>query len=350
MKVKEFIKFVNELKEKVPLDAYVSYFSKNIRDKDEKIFKVTISTILSARTKDETTAKISEKLFKKVKNWKDLEKISLEELEKLIYGVGFYKNKAKMLKKLVEELKKRNYNFPETLEELVKLPGIGTKTANIILTEALESKGLAVDTHVHRIVNRLELVDTFTPEETEKVLKNIIPKEYWNEVNALLVSFGRLICNVKPKCDICFFNDKCPYYNKLKKINETLKKYKFKKISKKELETLKINGSYILKIYLKENEKIKGWKLKKGYYFYVGSAKKNLKQRLIRHLNNNKKLFWHIDYLLVNKNANIKEIYVSESNVEKEVAKEISNFLKPIKDFGNSDDKENNSHLFYLQP
>jgi endonuclease-3 len=350
MDVNEFLSFIKELEQKVPLDAYVSYFSKNIKNKEERIFKVTISTILSARTKDEVTAKVSERLFKKVKNWQDLEKISLEELEKLIYGVGFYKNKAKLLKKLAEEIRKRNYKFPEKLEEITKLPGIGTKTANIILTEGLNSKGLAVDTHVHRIVNRLELVDTWTPEETEKVLKSLIPKEYWNKVNALLVSFGRQICNVKPKCEICFFKERCPYYKKLTKLKQLLKNHQFKKLTKKEIENLDFNGSYILKIYLKDNTKIKNWKLKKGYYFYVGSAKKNMKQRLLRHLSNDKKLFWHIDYLLTNKKANLKEIYATKLEVEKEVAKEMSSFLKAVEGFGNSDDKENKSHLFYLQP
>ena len=348
MKVKDFLKFIDELEKEIPLDAYVSYFSKKIKDKKEKIFKVTISTILSSRTKDETTAKVSERLFKKVKNWEDLEKIKLNELEKLIYGVGFYKTKAKILKKLAEEIKNRDYRFPETLEELIELPGIGTKTANIILSEALDKKGLAVDTHVHRIVNRLGLVNTSTPEETEKELKKIIPKEYWNKVNALLVSFGRQICNVKAKCDICFFKNKCPYYNKIKKIEELLKKYGFKKINKKEIQNLDKKGTYILKIYLKENKKIKDWKLKKGYYFYVGSAKNGLKQRLTRHLRDAKKIFWHIDYLLTNRSTSIKEIYVSYSNVEKEVAKEFSNFLEPITNFGNSDDKKNISHLFYL--
>jgi len=350
MKIDDFIKFIDDLEKKISLDAYVSYFSRKVKDKKERFFKVTVSTLLSARTKDEITAKISENLFKRVNSWEDLEKIDLKELETLIYGVGFYKTKAKILKKLAKELKKRNYQIPESLEELIKLPGIGTKTANIILTEALEGKGLAVDTHVHRIVNRFGLVDTFTPEETEKALKRIIPMDYWNKVNALLVSFGRQICNVKPKCDICFFRDKCPYYKKLISLNNTLKKYEFKKIAKKEVEKLGKDGTYILKIYLKENEKIRDWKLKKGHYFYVGSAKNGLKKRLTRHLKKDKKVFWHIDHLLKSKNTSIKEIYISELKAEKEVAKEFSNFLKPINNFGNSDDKENKSHLFYLQP
>ena len=243
---------------------------------------------------------VSEKLFKRVKNWDDLDKISIEELEKLIYGVGFYKNKAKLLKRLVKELKKRNYLIPNTLEELVKLPGIGTKTANIILTDGFRKEGLAVDTHVHRIVNRLNLVNTKTPEETEKVLKNILDKKYWNKVNRLLVSFGRQICNVKPKCENCFFKDECPYYLKLKKLKEILKKYEFKKVNIKNLEKeLKDKkGTYLLKIYLKDNAKINDWELKKGFYFYIGSAKNGLKNRIKRHLSNNKKLFRHIEYLL----------------------------------------------------
>ena len=349
MNVEEFKEFLKELEKNIKLDAYVSYFAKKIKDKDERLFKVTVSTILSARTKDETTAKVSERLFEKVKSWQDLLETPLEELENLIYGVGFYKNKAKLLKKLALEMKKRNFKLPDNLKELTKLPGIGTKTANIILVDGFGKEGLAVDTHVHRIVNRLELVDTFTPEETEKRLKEMLDEETWKKVNALLVSFGRQICNVKPKCEVCFYKEKCPYFNKLKKIKEVLSKYDFKEVKEKDVQKLNFPGTYILKIFLKENSKVKDWKLKKGYYFYIGSAKNGLSSRLSRHLRKDKKLFWHIDYLLTNKNARIVKIFVTNKFVEKEVAKDLS-FLKPIKDFGNSDDKENVSHLFYLQP
>jgi len=347
-----FMGFLKEIKENVPLDAYVSYFSKKIKNKEERLFKVIISTILSARTKDETTAKVSEKLFKKVKNWKDLETIPLEELEKLIYGVGFYKNKAKQLKKLAEEVKKLNYKIPDTLEGLVKLPGIGTKTANIILADGFGKEGLAVDTHVHRIVNRLGIINTLTPEESEKELKKLVNKKDWKKVNALLVSFGRQICNVKPKCKKCFFKNKCPYYKKITKIKGIIKEFDFKKIKKSNIKNLNYSGTYILKIYLKENSKIKDWKLKKGFYFYIGSAKmKNgLKNRISHHLKEKEKLHWHIDYLTNNKNSQIKEIFVSHKFVEKEVAKKFSEILKSIEKFGNSDDKDNKSHLFYLEP
>jgi endonuclease-3 len=347
-----FISFLKKIEKNVPLDAYVSYFAKKIKNKEERLFKVIISTILSARTKDETTAKVSERLFKKVKNWKDLEKISLEEIEKLIYGVGFYKNKAKQLKKLAEKVKELNYKIPDTLEGLTKLPGIGTKTANIILAEGFEKEGLAVDTHVHRIVNRLGIISTSTPEESEKELKKLIDKSNWRKVNALLVSFGRQICNVKPKCEICFFKGECPYYKKIMGINKILKNYNFKKIKKKEISNLNYPGTYVLKIYLKENSKIKNWKLKKGFYFYIGSArmKNGLKNRISHHLKEKERLHWHIDYLTNNKNSQIKEIFISERFVEKEVAKEFLEILKYIKNFGNSDDKKNKSHLFYLEP
>lgn len=343
------LNLLEKIEKNLKLDAFVSELSKNIENKEERLFKVIISTILSSRTKDEKTKEVSEKLFKKIKNWKDLEKISEEELEKLIYGVGFYKTKAKLLKKLVYKIKELNYKIPDNLKELTKLPGIGNKTGNIILSEGFKKEGLAVDTHVFRIVNRLNILKTKTPEETEIKLKKLLNKKEWNKVNYLLVSFGRQICNVKPKCNKCFLKPNCPYYKKLKKIEEILKKYNFKETKIKDL---KGEGTYILKIYLKQNTKIKNWDLKKGFYFYIGSAnmKNGLKTRIERHLNKNKKEHWHIDYLTNSKNSSIKKIFVSFSNIEKEVAKEFLKILEPIKNFGNSDDKKNKSHLFYLEP
>ncbi len=343
---------LKEIEKNVKEDAFVSILSKRITDEKERIFKVTISTILSARTRDEITEKICKKLFEKIKSWEDLEKIEQGELEKLIYGVGFYKNKAKLLKKLVEKIKENNYMLPDKIEKLVKLPGIGPKTANIIITEGFKKEGLAVDTHVHRIVNRLGIIDTLTPLETEKKLKTIINKKDWKKVNSLLVSFGRQICNVKPKCEKCFFNEKCPYYFSLLTLNKILKENHFQKIELKKIDKLEGKGTYIIKIYLKNNRKIKKWVLKKGYYFYVGSAnmKNGLKARIKRHLQKNKKLFWHIDYLTSHKDSTITAAFFTYQTIEKEISKKLSSFLTLIPSFGNSDDKENKSHLFYIPP
>src|SRR3989344_5688401 len=119
-------------------------------------FKILISTILSARTKDMTTAKVCQKLFEKVQTFKDLEEISLQDLEKLIFPVGFYKNKAKQLKELAVMIKEEfQEKIPQTIEELIHLPGVGRKTANLVVAVAFEKPGICVDVHVHRILNRL---------------------------------------------------------------------------------------------------------------------------------------------------------------------------------------------------
>ncbi|WP_423792318.1 DUF123 domain-containing protein [Methanocaldococcus indicus] len=343
-------KLLDILKEKIKKDAVVTEISK-----ENSPFKVLVSTIISARTRDEVTEEVSKKLFKRVKDVDDLINIDEEELSNLIYPAGFYKVKAKKLKELAKTLKdKYNGEIPDNLEELLKLPGVGRKTANLVLTLAFNKDGICVDTHVHRICNRWEFVDTETPEETEKELRKILPKKYWKEINNLLVVFGREICNVKPRCDKCFKEIKeiCPYYKKLTKIKEVLDKYNFKKVSKNNI--TKEKGTYILKIKLKNGRKIKFGNneefFKKGYYFYVGSAfgnSINLKNRIGRHLRDDKKLHWHIDYLL--KYGKIEEIYITNKKVECEVAQELRDILIPIKKFGCSD-CSCISHLFYLKP
>ena len=151
-------------------------------------YKTLVSTILSSRTKDEVTLIRSRKLFKRAKNFKELQKLSEKEIEKIIYPVGFYKTKAKHLKQLASlDLKE----VPKTREELVKLPGVGRKTANLTLNRAFGIPAIAVDTHVHRICNLLGWVKTKLPEETERELIRILPKKYWSETNRLFVSIGR---------------------------------------------------------------------------------------------------------------------------------------------------------------
>ena len=155
--------------------------------KDRDPFKVLVSTIISARTKDEVTEEVSKKLFKEIKDVDDLLNIDEEKLANLIYPAGFYKNKAKNLKKLAKILKD-NYNgrVPDSLEELLKLPGVGWKTANLVITLAFDKDGICVDTHVHRICNRWEIVDTETPEETEFELRKKLPKKYWKIIKILV--------------------------------------------------------------------------------------------------------------------------------------------------------------------
>lgn len=148
-------------------------------------YKTLVSTILSARTKDEVTLEASKRLFKVAPNFRKLEQLEQSEIARLIYPVGFYKTKAKHLKNL--GIKK----VPKTREELMKINGVGRKTANLVLNRAFGIPAIAVDTHVHRICNALGWVKTKTPEQTEKELIKIIPIKYWSDLNRLFVSIGR---------------------------------------------------------------------------------------------------------------------------------------------------------------
>ena len=174
-------------------------------------FKVLITTILSARTKDETTSKAAKKLFIKIKKIKDLEKFTQKEIEKLIYPVGFYKTKAKHLKQLPIVLKQEfNNKIPETINELIKLPGVERKTANLVVTIAFNKQGICVDTHVHRIINRFGYINTKTPLETEIKLREKLPKKYWKPINSIIVAFGQNLCTpISPHCSECPIKKYC---------------------------------------------------------------------------------------------------------------------------------------------
>lgn len=182
-------------------------------------FKILIITILSARTNDRTTAIVANKLFSKVKKLDDLEKLNISELEKLIYPVCFYRNKARHLKKLVGVIKKDFHGkIPSDLDGLLKLPGVGRKTANIVLSVAFKKPGIGVDTHVHRIMNRLGYVKTKSPFETEMMLRKKLEKKYWIPLNPLLVAFGQNLCRpLSPHCSICPIIGYCNQVNVKKK-------------------------------------------------------------------------------------------------------------------------------------
>ena len=174
--------------------------------KDRDPFKILVSAILSTRTRDENTAKAVERLFSRVKGIEDLRRMSEEEIAELIKDVGFYRNKAKILKKMAESIEE----VPKTFEELLKIPGVGRKVANIVLSEAFGVDTIAVDTHVHRIANRLGIVSTKNPDETEKELKKIVPKKYWRSINKAFVGYGQTVCKpIKPRCDECKLRDVC---------------------------------------------------------------------------------------------------------------------------------------------
>ena len=174
-------------------------------------FRVLISCLLSLRTKDNVTLKASKKLFSVAKTPEELLKLSTKKIEELIYPVGFYRVKAKRIKEISKILIEQfGGKVPDSLDELLTLPGVGRKTANIVITQGFNKYGIAVDTHVHRVSNRLGFVKTKTPEETEIELRKIIPKKYWIEFNDLFVSFGQNICTpISPKCSICPINKYC---------------------------------------------------------------------------------------------------------------------------------------------
>lgn len=181
--------------------------------KDYTPFQLLIATLLSARTRDLAVIPIVKKLFQKYPTPPHLVKANQKDLEQEFYGIGFYKVKAKHVKELSRiVVEKYGGNIPNTLEELTSLPGVGRKTANCILNYAFHQPAIAVDTHVHRITNRLGWVKTDTPEETEEALRKVVPTESWSKVNMLLVDHGQRICQPrKPKCGECAVRKWCEY-------------------------------------------------------------------------------------------------------------------------------------------
>ncbi len=174
-------------------------------------YEVLVSTILSLRTKDETTRRASRKLFSRISDPSDLLALTEEQIQELIYPVGFYKTKAKTLRHISSEIIS-NYGgqVPDEIDELLKLKGVGRKTANLVVTLGHGKLGLCVDIHVHRISNRLGYVQTKTPDQTEMALRAKLPKKYWVEYNDLLVTYGQNICKpVSPFCSKCLIYDHC---------------------------------------------------------------------------------------------------------------------------------------------
>ncbi len=174
-------------------------------------FLVLVSCLLSLRTRDETTLPACRRLFAKASTIEGILKLSASEIEKLIYPVGFYKTKARRLQEICRQLKDRfGGQVPDDLEDLLTLPGVGRKTANLVLTEGFAKQGICVDTHVHRISNRLGYIKTRTPYETEFALRKKLPLAHWIEYNAILVTWGQNICKpISPLCSRCIVNKIC---------------------------------------------------------------------------------------------------------------------------------------------
>lgn len=175
-------------------------------------FQLLVATILSAQCTDQRVNIVTKELFKKYKSPKDFLNVSDEELEKDIFSTGFYKQKAKSIKACCKALiENHNGKVPADFDELVKLPGVGRKTASVVAGNAFGIPAIAVDTHVKRLSNLLGFVDTDNPDKIEMRLKELLPKEYWILSSHLLATHGRKVCIAnRPKCEICIIAKYCP--------------------------------------------------------------------------------------------------------------------------------------------
>ena len=208
--IKNADKIFKILKEtNLPQSEFV-IFNENINDP----YIVLIGCILSLRTNDLTTYPATMRMLKLAKTPFNMSKIDPEELANAIYPVGFYKTKSKQIVELSKELvEKHNGIVPNTIEELIKFKGVGRKTANLVLAKGYNLPAICVDVHVHRISNRMGLVKTKTPEETEFELKKNLPTTYWIDSNTLFVTFGQNICKpIRPKCPSCPVKCYCELY------------------------------------------------------------------------------------------------------------------------------------------
>jgi len=213
MNVEKILNILKKEFEKWPEDK--ATVKKMIKVHNNEPFKSLIMAVLSTQTKDSITSEISKKLFEIADNPQKILTLTDQELEKLLKPISFYKRKANYIKEISKIIiEKYKGNIPDSYEELIKLPGIGRKVANVFLSNVYKKDVIAVDTHVHRISNRLGLVKTKNPLQTEKELYKVIPKHLWRDINLYLVAFGQVICSYKPKCSICPIYQLCPYPNK----------------------------------------------------------------------------------------------------------------------------------------
>jgi endonuclease-3 len=183
-----------------------------VAERSRDPFRVLIACLLSLRTKDETTGPASERLFACADTPEAMLRLSPRQIERAIFPVGFYRTKARVVRGVCRDLIERfGSTVPDSIDALLTLHGVGRKTANLVVTQAFNKPGICVDTHVHRISNRLGYVKTKTPEETETALRARLPRRYWIGYNDLLVSFGQNMClPVSPRCSQCPVGRACP--------------------------------------------------------------------------------------------------------------------------------------------
>ena len=194
------------------VDAWhVPYLSKEHVRSDP--FRTLVACVLSLRTKDETTAAASERLFARAVSPRAMIGLGPQAIAKLIYPVGFYNQKARQIVALCKRLEEAfSGTVPDTIDELLTLDGVGRKTANLVITEAYRKPGICVDTHVHRITNRWGYVRTKSPEQTEQALRKKLPAAYWRDINQLLVTYGQRRCTpLSPKCSECQLDRMCSH-------------------------------------------------------------------------------------------------------------------------------------------
>jgi len=201
------------------VEKIINYFKKKYPDPATALnyktpFQLLIATIMSAQTTDKQVNKVTEQLFQKYEKPNDFAKLNVKELQKEIQSIGLYKNKSKYIiessKKIVEEFEGK---VPKTRKDLIKLPGVGRKTANVVLANAFDMKTIAVDTHVFRVANRLGLVDTDKRDQVEQDLMEVVPEDYWTKFHHWLIFHGRETCKARsPLCDKCKISRCCDYY------------------------------------------------------------------------------------------------------------------------------------------
>lgn len=189
------------------------------KSQDNDPFKILIGTIMSSRTRDEKTTEAIRNLFSKYKGPKEIAEADVNDIKKLIYPVGFYNVKAERIKQVAGIIYK-NYNgiVPDNIDNLTDLPGVGRKTANCVLVYGFNKPAIPVDIHVHRIVNRIGVIKSKDPLDTEKQLTKLLDKNNWINLNSILVRYGQNICTPQnPKCNYCPLKQECDFYKKNKK-------------------------------------------------------------------------------------------------------------------------------------
>ncbi len=183
----------------------------NLMDSFNDPYLVLIACILSLRTNDRTTYPATLRMLELARNPHDMKSISVEELARAIYPVGFYENKAKQIIELSRQIDEELSGVvPDEIEELIKFNGVGRKTANLVLSRGFNKPAICVDVHVHRIFNRLGYINTKNPEETEFALRKKLPQKYWIDINTLMVTHGQNVCKpINPKCSVCPIEKHC---------------------------------------------------------------------------------------------------------------------------------------------